>query len=425
VDVLQGIADLDGDGHMSMVVTGSQGIGIMQHDGSNWQVRMVAPRDTKFWFYQSGGANWMYNATANTGYDQIQGFGDFLGSGKDQILVKSNWGLGVLSWDGTTFWSRILHPNPNWFGDWQLDTNSQTIIGIGDMNGGSEEVLIKSSSKLGLLTFAATGSYYRSGAGNTFVSLLVKNTGTIFGSLMLDIAWVLDTVNDVFHGLHDFDGDGKKELLISSSGAIGILKFYSGPSGNTFTPIAKHVNGANLNGFIVNMASVEVVAVGNIAGDGKERIIVMDAAGAHVLKWQSNALTRESFWAQGALSNGWLLDTADTILGPFGDFDNDGSSELVIQNSSGVGVLSYSIAGGLICETLHEFGSSLGLDWKAHAMDKFVASGNLIQSISGQQLLVESIQPSVVPAGPPISMATPTPPPTMDCGPDIFGFYYC
>jgi len=242
---------------------------------------------------------------------------------------------------------------------------------------------------------------------------------------MLDIAWVLDTVNDVFHGLHDFDGDGKKELLISSSGAIGILKFYSGPSGNTFTPIAKHVNGANLNGFIVNMASVEVVAVGNIAGDGKERIIVMDAAGAHVLKWQSNALTRESFWAQGALSNGWLLDTADTILGPFGDFDNDGSSELVIQNSSGVGVLSYSIAGGLICETLHEFGSSLGPNWKAHAMDRFVASGNLIQSISGQQLLVESIQPSVVPAGPPISMATPTPPPTMDCGPDIFGFYYC
>lgn len=370
VNDVQGIADMDGDGHLELIVTSAWGIGILHHDGSRWRALLVEPRDT--WF---GG--WRYNATVNAGYDQIQGFGDVAGSGTDQIVITSSWGIGVLQWNGSTLTAPVAKSNGSRFGGWLLNTADNTIVGIGDVDGladGREEVVVTSPWGIGILGISSSG--------DSFDSLMLEPNGVRFGD------WLLNTADNTIHGLYDFDGDGHKEILISSPWGIGILKFL--PPSGSLTSVAMHANGSNLNGFIVDTTSAVIAAVGDIAGDGEERLVMMDASGVHVLRLGSGSLTREAIWEQGVRSNGWLLNTADNWFGPVGDLDGDGSNEIVIRSPWGVGVVAYDIESGLFCQTLHPNGSRLG-DWILNASNKLIGAGNLVgTSDDRMELLIQA-----------------------------------
>ena len=47
---------------------------------------------------------------------------DFDGGGKDEILVTSSWGLGILKLSGNTMNAPMMAPNGTGFGGWALST---------------------------------------------------------------------------------------------------------------------------------------------------------------------------------------------------------------------------------------------------------------------------------------------------------------
>ncbi len=358
---VRGSGDMDGDGRAEFVITSNWGMGVLKHDGNRWRQMVVAPKDT--WF---GG--WRYNASVNVGKDRHKGVWNFIGGSAQEILLISSWGIGILACSGNTLTSPVIQPNGTRFGGWLFDSRANQIAGIGDMDGdGRDEIVIISDWGIGVL----------SAVNNTFTTNMLAPNGTRFGG------WLYQSRQNHIHALGDFDGDGHKEILITSDWGIGILKL----SGNNLTSIAMHANGSNLNGYTVNTNTSRIAVVGDLAGDSHDRILITDGNGLHALKLDSGTLKRDVFWANGDRIGGWLLNTADNLIRFVGDLDGDGRDEAVIRSPWGVGVIG--LQGSIFrCLTLHPFGSKLG-DWVLERNNRIVAVDNFSGSNLKKELLIQ------------------------------------
>ena len=361
VNGIRGAADLDGDGRAEFVITSDWGIGILKHDGNQWRQVVVAPNDT--WF---GG--WRYNASVNVGKDRHHGVGNFLGGPAHQILLTSSWGIGVLACTGSSLGSPVIQPNGTHFGGWVFDSRANEIVGVGDLNGdGRDEMVVTSDWGIGVLGVS----------GNTFDSLMLAPNGTRFGG------WLFNSRQDTLHALGDFNGDGHDEILVTSDWGIGVLAL----TGTTLTSIAMHANGTDLDGLVLDTRTSHVVASGDLAGDGRVRIVLADGTGLHVLEWSQGSLHRSVSWPNGSRAGGWMLNTADNRFGATGDLDGDGREEIVVRSGWGLGIVGLQ-DGTWRCPTLHPHGSHLG-DWILQPNDRVVAVGNFAGTTIKEELLIQ------------------------------------
>jgi FG-GAP repeat len=101
-------------------VTSPWGIGVLKQAGGRLTNPMLAPNGTRF-----GG--WLLN-TADNYLDML---GDVDGDGRDEIVVTSPWGIGILKFTGGSMTSVMLAPNGTRFGGWLLNT-ADNQVGIGD-----------------------------------------------------------------------------------------------------------------------------------------------------------------------------------------------------------------------------------------------------------------------------------------------------
>jgi hypothetical protein len=148
-----------------------------------------------------------------------------------------------------------------------------------------------------------------------------------------------------------------------------------------------HANGSNLNGHVLNTKMSQIVAVGDMAGDGHARILIADGGGLHMLQLTAGALRRTAFWSNGDRIDGWLLNTADNHFGPVGDLDGDGRAEIIIRSPWGLGVIG--LQGTVFrCPTLHAYGSRLG-DWILERNDRVVALDNFTGTNVKRELLIQ------------------------------------
>ena len=104
----------------------------------------------------------------------------------------------------------------------------------------------------------------------------------------------------------DFDGDGRAEIPVTSPWGIGLLKL----SGNTLIAPMMAPNGTRFGGWLLNTADNRFDLMADFDGDGKIELFVSSPWGIGVLKLSGNALTAPMMAPNGTRFGGWLLNTA-------------------------------------------------------------------------------------------------------------------
>ena len=236
VNRIVGTADFNGDGQQDIVITSAWGIGILTYDGASLTSLMVAPNET--WF---GG--WRFQSSRNS----IEGFGDFNADGKDDILIRSAWGMGILTLHDTTLTSLMLAPNGTKFGSWTFKAKTDRIAGIGNFDGGPDaEILIISNSGLAILG-------RRTWDASQLTTLTTASNGTRLGG------WLLDTRANSIFGIGRVSDIFKDDIMIRSAWGIGMLTL----NGSTLTTSMLAPNGTRFGGWLYNSAADQILGVGN------------------------------------------------------------------------------------------------------------------------------------------------------------------
>lgn len=306
------MADLDGDGMSEMLITSPWGIGVFEKSGNSFRCKMLKPNGTRF-----GG--WLLNTDDN----RFGPVGKFSGETRNKFLVTSPWGIGMMRFTGTNLTNQIIKPNGTRFGGWLLNTEDNRLGPVGDFDGdGIDEVLI--TSPWGIGTLKAHGS--------TFRNPVIKRNGSRFNG------WLLNTHDNKFKLVGDFDGDGKDEILVTSPWGIGILK----QQRSTFSAIAMKPNGSRFNGWLLNTRDNEFLGAADFDGDGIDEIFVSSPWGIGILKRSGASFTCLALKPNGTRFDGWLLNTKDNHFRGFSDFTGDGKDDIVVTSPWGMGILTYN-----------------------------------------------------------------------------------
>jgi hypothetical protein len=313
--------DQDGDRLAEIPVSSPWGIGTLEfRDGAISDLAMAANGRRL--------SGWLLNTVDNRFPQQ----GDLDGNRRSELLVTSPWGIGVLKRYRSVYRALMLAPNGTRFGGWLLNTADNLFGPVGNFDGDRrKEILVRSPWGIGLLKLTDNpGSTY------IFQPLMMAPNGTRFGG------WLLNTTDNYFGPVGDFDGDGDDEILITSPWGLGMLEL----SGNTLDAVMMAQNGTRFGGWLLNTGDNWLGPVGDFDGDGRDEFVIGSPWGLGLLKLSGNNLTPLAMSANGTRFGEWLLNTFDNRIWAAADLDGDGRDELLITSPWGIGVLSWS--GGAI-----------------------------------------------------------------------------
>ncbi|HWM04470.1 MAG TPA: S8 family serine peptidase [Actinophytocola sp.] len=304
--------DVDGDGRAELMVTSPWGMGLLKLSGSSVSPMMMHPNGTRF-----GG--WLLNTEDN----QLCPLADYDGDGRAEILATSPWGIGVLKSAGSTLSAPMMAPNGTRFGGWLLNTGDNYFGPVGNFGGGSTaEIVVSSPWGLGILRQS----------GSSMTAPMLAPNGTRFGG------WLLNTSDNHFGPVGDFDGDGVAEFLVQSPWGLGIMK----RSGSTMSVPMMAPNGTRFGGWLLNTADNHFGPVGDFDGDGRAEVLVTSPWGIGILKLSGGTLSAPMMQPNGTRFGGWLLNTGDNRLGSVANYDGNQQAETLITSPWGLGFLRQS-----------------------------------------------------------------------------------
>jgi subtilisin family serine protease len=355
--------DHDGDGLAEIPVSSPWGIGILKIGSGVLTDIAMAPNGRRL-------NGWLLNTVDN----RFPQKGNFYHSRRSDLLVTSPWGIGILRRYRTTYRAVMLEPNGTRFGGWLLNTDDNKFGPVGDFDGdGRKEILIRSPWGIGLLKLIRNPDL-----SYTFQPLMMAANGTRFGD------WLLNTADNQLGPVGDFDGDGRDEILISSPWGMGMLKL----SGGSFSALMMAPNGTRFGGWLLNTADNWFGPVGDFDHDGRDEFVIASPWGLGLLNLSGNSVTPLTMAANGTRFGEWLLNSFDNRIWAAADFDGDGRDELLITSPWGIGILAWS-AGALDSVMLAPNGTRFG-DWLLNTGDNQFRSFQDMTSDGRANILVES-----------------------------------
>src|SRR5215470_4514589 len=210
----------------------------------------------------------------------------------------------------------------------------------GDVDGdGVDEIVISSPWGIGVLKEQ----------GATMNALMLAPNGTRLGG------WLLNTADNRFGPLADYNGDGRAEVFVSSPWGLGFLEF----SGGSLTSTGMTANGTAIGGWTVNTAANQFGPAADYDGDGTVEFFVSSVSGLSLLKLSGGKLSAVLVAPNGTRFGGWLLGTTVNQFGPAADYDGDGHAEVLVTSPWGIGILKLS-GGALSAIMLQPNGTRFG-----------------------------------------------------------------
>jgi hypothetical protein len=189
----------------------------------------------------------------------------------------------------------MLQPNGTRFGGWLLNTADNQFGPVADYDGdGRQEILVTSPWGVGILKLN----------GGTMIALMLQPNGTRFGG------WLLNTADNRFGLAADYDGDRTDEVFVSSPWGVGILKL----AGTTMTALMLQPNGTRFGGWLLNTADNHFVATGPMVGGTNPGVLVASPWGLGVLELSGDTMNAAMLQPNGTRFGGWLLNTADNTF---------------------------------------------------------------------------------------------------------------
>lgn len=206
-------ADLDGDGQLEIVLRSSTRVGIVSRTNSDGSFRVIDSRSI------DGGDGWwgFWNIGPS---DYVAAVGNFTGDAREELLMRSPWGMGLLGmpagsstlrdlWGashGTVISGRWTFRNTDWIG-FPGRWTSSTLRGV----------ILKGTDGLATLTWSA----------GTPVTASIPSTQhtPATGGFFLQPGggfWAYGATNQLVT-IGDFDGDHRDSLMIKSGWGYGII----------------------------------------------------------------------------------------------------------------------------------------------------------------------------------------------------------
>jgi hypothetical protein len=254
---------------------------------------------------------------------------DVDGDGRDEILVGSSWGIGILKKKNDSMTTIAIVANGTRLGEWALDTNHDRFGPVADFDGdGRDEIFVTSPWGAGILKYEAGG----------WKTLMTCANGTALGG-----GASLDTKTDQFGPVFDYG------LFYVSSTGVGSLAWSPNLAASAFYPF-----GTNVFGWVPH-PSDRIGPFGCFLDSNygpsnvRSQFVVSTRSELYVIETQGGEWLPLTAIPNGTkLQGGWTIDTANDCYMLCGRYQyNPPPMDLILAiSSSGIATLWFGIDAG-------------------------------------------------------------------------------